>query len=89
MIADPLCPSALCHPSSTPSFRASAALHRGITLPKLLCAPLHPPGLRWNLDKLEMHMGGLISACNIIEAQEVWVETNTDLIWTTQVAALN
>lgn len=41
-------------------------------------------GLRWNLDATEMEIGGLVSTSNIIDEDEVWVETNMDLIWTTE-----
>ena len=41
-------------------------------------------GLRWNLDATEMRFGGLVSTSNIIEGEEVWVETDADLIWTAE-----
>ena len=31
-----------------------------------------------------MEMGGLVSTSNQIEAAELWVESDKDLIWTTQ-----
>lgn len=36
-----------------------------------------------------MEVGGLISACNVLEGRDVCVETDTDVIWTTQAAALS
>ena len=51
-------------------------------------ATLLPPprrrGLRWNLDQTEMRFGGLVSTSNLLEADEVHVESDADLIWTTQ-----
>lgn len=41
-------------------------------------------GLRWNLAGQEMAMTGLVSACNIIDAPTITVETDVDLIWTTE-----
>jgi hypothetical protein len=31
-----------------------------------------------------MEIGGLVSTSNIIDEDEVWVETDVDLIWTTE-----
>lgn len=43
-------------------------------------------GLEWNLENTKMHMGGLVSTSNNIvigdRQPEVFVETDTDLIWT-------
>lgn len=40
-------------------------------------------GLRWNLDRTEMRIGGLISSCNeIMEGEMIVVETDADLVWT-------
>ena len=33
---------------------------------------------------MEMAFGGLISTCNRIDAEEVEVECDTDLLWTTE-----
>jgi len=44
-------------------------------------------GLRWNLSETVMHMGGLVSTCNELDnssTNEVFVETDADLIWTTE-----
>jgi len=41
-------------------------------------------GLRWNLDATRMEIGGLVSTSNIIDNDEIWVETDSDLIWTTE-----
>lgn len=46
-------------------------------------------GLEWNLKKTRMHMGGLVSTSNNIVTiddndPEVFVETDTDLIWTVE-----
>jgi hypothetical protein len=41
-------------------------------------------GLKWDLDGHLMEMGGLVSTSNEIMASEVWVESDKDLIWTTQ-----
>lgn len=41
-------------------------------------------GLRWNLVDTEMCFGGLVSTSNLIEADEVEVESDVDLVWTTQ-----
>jgi uncharacterized membrane protein YgcG len=47
--------------------------------------PLLPRrGLRWNLEQTEMRFGGLVSTSNLLEADEVHVESDADLIWTTQ-----
>lgn len=40
-------------------------------------------GLRWNLDDTPMQFGGLVSTSNIIEEDEILVETDVDLVWTT------
>lgn len=42
-------------------------------------------GLRWNLSKTRLSIGGLVSTSNIIDADEIWVETDADLIWTTEI----
>lgn len=41
-------------------------------------------GLRWNLCDTKMNIGGLISTSNIIESGEITVETDVDLVWTTE-----
>ncbi len=42
-------------------------------------------GLRWNLDRTEMRIGGLVSGCNeMLEGETVVVETDADLVWTTE-----
>ncbi|KAL6766471.1 TPK1 [Auxenochlorella protothecoides x Auxenochlorella symbiontica] len=41
-------------------------------------------GLKWDMDDTEMRMGGLLSTSNILEAEEVVVESDSDLIWTVQ-----
>ena len=41
-------------------------------------------GLRWNLDKTDMCMGGLISSCNELVDRKVVVQTDVDLVWTTE-----
>jgi thiamine pyrophosphokinase len=41
-------------------------------------------GLRWNLCGTKMNIGGLISTSNVIESDEITVETDVDLIWTTE-----
>lgn len=57
-------------------------------------SPNHPPpfraprsGLRWDLANLEMRFGGLVSTSNAIEADEVRVQSDTDLVWTTRLRA--
>ncbi len=44
-------------------------------------------GLRWNLLNMEMRFGGLVSTSNLIAEDEVHVETDADLVWTTQLKA--
>lgn len=64
--------------------------YRDLEGPSCGLIPLQGPalatssGLRWNLKDMEMQIGGLVSACNIIEADEIHVETSADLIWTTE-----
>ena len=41
-------------------------------------------GLRWNLDHTPMRFGGLVSSSNIIDGDEVLVESDVDLLWTTE-----
>lgn len=41
-------------------------------------------GLRWNLCNTKMNIGGLISTSNVIESDEITVETDVDLVWTTE-----
>ncbi|EFN53214.1 hypothetical protein CHLNCDRAFT_11702, partial [Chlorella variabilis] len=41
-------------------------------------------GLRWNLADMEMRFGGLVSTSNLIAEDEVYVESDADLVWTTQ-----
>lgn len=41
-------------------------------------------GLRYNMERLRMQFGGLVSSSNMIEADEVHVETDADLVWTTR-----
>lgn len=46
-------------------------------------------GLEWNLENTIMRMGGLVSTCNRIvtggdDAPEVFVETDSDLVWTVE-----
>lgn len=50
-----------------------------------LCHParLTLPASR-STDDTEMRMGGLLSTSNILEAEEVVVESDSDLIWTVQ-----
>ena len=39
------------------------------------------------MDRLEMRFGGMVSTSNALEADEVLVETDTDLVWTTRLRA--
>ena len=41
-------------------------------------------GLRWNLNKTTMAMGGLVSSCNEVVTTDVYIETDVDLVWTTE-----
>lgn len=41
-------------------------------------------GLRWNLRSTPMAFGGLVSTSNVIEADEIHVESDADLVWTTR-----
>ncbi|KAI3436160.1 hypothetical protein D9Q98_002217 [Chlorella vulgaris] len=41
-------------------------------------------GLRWNLHDTEMRIGALVSTSNLIADDEVVVESDADLVWTTQ-----
>ena len=42
-------------------------------------------GLRWNLNRTEMRIGGLVSSCNeIVDGEAIVVETDADLVWTTE-----
>lgn len=73
-----------------PAGKAVIKPHRKVEGPSCGLIPLQgravasSRGLRWNLDATEMEIGGLVSTSNIIEDDEVWVETNVDLIWTTE-----
>ncbi|KAL4423196.1 hypothetical protein ABPG77_000329 [Micractinium sp. CCAP 211/92] len=40
-------------------------------------------GLRWNLHNAPMAFGGLVSTSNIMEADEIHVESDVGLVWTT------
>lgn len=41
-------------------------------------------GLRWNMTRMAMRFGGLISTSNIIDEGAVVVESDSDLVWTTE-----
>jgi hypothetical protein len=45
-------------------------------------------GLRWNLADTPMEVGGLISTCNVIDADEVVVTTDAPLLWMTETPSL-
>eukprot|EP00897_Mesotaenium_endlicherianum_P009784 jgi/Mesen1/8834/ME000053S08243 len=60
--------------------------------PKCGLIPLGAPslsttstGLQWNLDARPMSFGTLVSTCNEIVSDEVTVESDVSLIWTTEV----
>lgn len=46
---------------------------------------LRPAGLRWNLHNTVMRVGGLISTSNKVQSDEVWVTTDRQVLWMTQV----
>lgn len=39
-------------------------------------------GLQWDLAETEMKFGGLISTSNLVKAEKITVESDTDLLWT-------
>ena len=41
-------------------------------------------GLRWDMHGTQMHIGGLVSTSNILEKDEIVVQTDKDLVWTTE-----
>ncbi|WPT14018.1 Thiamine pyrophosphokinase 1 [Picochlorum sp. SENEW3] len=41
-------------------------------------------GLKWNLKDTKMQIGGLVSTCNRIQDATVWIESDADLVWTTE-----
>jgi thiamine pyrophosphokinase len=41
-------------------------------------------GFRYNLERGEMRVGGLVSTSNILDSDELTVETDNELLWTTQ-----
>lgn len=41
-------------------------------------------GLKWNLKDTEMRIGRLVSTSNVIEEDEIFVDSDVDLIWTTE-----
>ncbi|KAK9797066.1 hypothetical protein WJX73_001041 [Symbiochloris irregularis] len=41
-------------------------------------------GLKWNLENAKMEMGGLLSTCNVIEEDLITIDTDTPLLWITQ-----
>ncbi|KAI7840907.1 hypothetical protein COHA_005435 [Chlorella ohadii] len=41
-------------------------------------------GLRYDMDRTEMRFGGLVSSSNAIEADEIEVEVDVDIVWTTE-----
>jgi thiamine pyrophosphokinase len=45
-------------------------------------------GLRWDLDRTRMEIGGLVSTSNLIQEDEVHVNCDVDLVWTTQLREL-
>ena len=64
--------------------------HRAVEGPTCGLIPLMGPavatttGLHWNLDATQMQIGGLVSTSNLLEGDVVEVETDVDLIWTTE-----
>lgn len=73
-----------------PAGRAVIRPNRALEGPTCGLIPLLGPavattsGLRWNLDSTEMRIGGLVSTSNILEGEEVLVESDVDLVWTTE-----
>lgn len=73
-----------------PAGKAVIAPHRALEGPTCGLIPLlgravaTSQGLRWNLEDTEMQIGGLISTSNIIEGNEIQVESDVDLVWTTE-----
>ena len=65
---------------------------KGVEGPSCGLVPLSGPamasssGLKWNLNKTRLEVGGLISTCNVIEEDEIRVTTDQDLLWMTSVA---
>ncbi|KDD76167.1 hypothetical protein H632_c330p1 [Helicosporidium sp. ATCC 50920] len=51
-----------------------------------LCGPTvaSSRGLQWDMDGMQMRMGGLVSTCNRIARDEIWVRIDKDCIWTTE-----
>ena len=43
-------------------------------------------GMKWDLNETRMNIGGLLSTCNKILGEEVWVKTDRDLIWITTIS---
>lgn len=41
-------------------------------------------GLKWNLNDTEMRIGELVSTSNVIQDDEISVDSDVDLIWTTE-----
>lgn len=73
-----------------PAGKAVIKPHRKVEGPSCGLVPLAgravatSRGLRWNLESTEMEIGGLVSTSNLIDEDEVWIETDVDLIWTTE-----
>lgn len=53
-------------------------------LPASSSCRLPRSGLRYDMDRLLLQFGGLVSSSNVLEADEVAVETDADLVWMTQ-----
>jgi len=74
--------------------RGSCSIHplRTVEGPSCGLVPLSGPaiasstGLKWNLYETRLEVGGLISTCNVMEAKEIYVTTDNDLLWMTTVA---
>ncbi|GAB4821730.1 hypothetical protein N2152v2_008776 [Parachlorella kessleri] len=72
--------------------RGRAVIRPGRPLEGPTCGliPLQGPavgtssGLRWNLESTKMQVGGLISTSNIMDADEIAVESDSDLVWTVE-----
>eukprot|EP00798_Chlamydomonas_sp_ICE-L_P013434 gene13434-19290_t len=64
--------------------------HRGLEGPQCGLVPLGPPviatctGLKWNMDKLQLAVGGLLSTSNVIEEDEIVVDADGNMLWTTE-----
>ncbi|XP_043718689.1 thiamine pyrophosphokinase 1-like [Telopea speciosissima] len=56
--------------------------HCGLIPVGVASAKATTTGLQWDLNDTEMRFGGLISTSNIVQSENITVESDSDLLWT-------